>query len=94
MKPSILDEVFSVIENRKNIPKEGSYVASLFDLGEDSIIEKVGEEAVELIIAAKNSDKPEIIAEAADLIFHIMVLICEKGVTMEDIYTELGNRRP
>lgn len=94
MKPSILDEVFSVIEDRKDIPEEGSYVASLFDKGEDSIIEKVGEEAVELIIAAKNSDKPEIISEAADLIFHIMVLICEKGVTMEDIYTELRSRRP
>ena len=93
MRTSILDEVFSVIEDRKNDHKDGSYVASLFEKGEDKIIEKVGEEAIELIIAAKNSEKQEIISEAADLIFHTMVLLSEKDVTMEDVYSELRTRR-
>lgn len=93
MKRSILDEVFSVIEDRRENPLEGSYVASLFERGEDKILEKVGEEATELIIAAKNSEKGEIVHEAADLIFHIMVLLGEKGITMDEIYKELESRR-
>jgi phosphoribosyl-ATP pyrophosphohydrolase len=91
MGTEVLDEVFAVIEERRDRPREGSYVSSLLASGRAS--EKVDEEARELIEAAKVGDKREIVHEAADLIFHTMVLLAEKGVKLEEVMEELRRRR-
>lgn len=77
----VFEEVFSVIEDRKEHPKEGSYTNYLFDKGIDKILKKVGEEATEIVIAAKNPNPNEIKYEIADFLYHMMVLMAEKGVT-------------
>ena len=79
----------SVILDRKANPKEGSYTNYLFDKGIDKILKKCGEEASEIIIAAKNPDKEEIKYEIADFLYHVMVHIEEKGITWEDVMKEL-----
>lgn len=89
----ILDELYSVITDRKDNPKEGSYTNYLFDKGVDKILKKVGEETAEVIIAAKNKSKDETIYESADLLYHLMVLFVETGITLDDIYIELQKRR-
>ncbi len=86
------EEVFSVIEDRKRNPREGSYVSGLFEKGLDKILKKVGEEAGETIIGAKNGDRQEIIYETADLWFHSLIALSYFGITPEDIYQELGRR--
>jgi phosphoribosyl-ATP pyrophosphohydrolase len=91
MGTKVLDEVFAVIEERRDRPREGSYVSSLLASGRAS--EKVDEEARELIEAAKVGDKREIVHEAADLIFHTMVLLAAKGVKLEEVMEELRRRR-
>lgn len=88
----VFEEVYRVIEDRKENPKEGSYTNYLFDKGIDKILKKVGEEAAEIIIAAKNPDPEEIKYEISDFLYHVMVLMCEKGVTWEDITRELARR--
>ena len=88
----VFEEVYQVIEDRKIHPKEGSYTNYLFDKGIDKILKKVGEEAAEIIIAAKNPDPEEIIYELSDFLYHAMVLMAEKGVTWQDITRELANR--
>lgn len=88
----VFENVYKVIADRKINPKEGSYTNYLFDKGVDKILKKVGEEAAELIIAAKNPDPEEIKYEMSDLLYHAMVLMVEKGVTWEDITNELANR--
>ena len=88
----VFEEVFSVIEDRKEHPKEGSYTNYLFDKGIDKILKKVGEEATEIVIAAKNPNPNEIKYEIADFLYHMMVLMAEKGVTWEEVTTELANR--
>lgn len=88
----VFDEVYATIMDRKINPKEGSYTNYLFDKGVDKILKKVGEEATEIVIAAKNPDKEEIKYEIADFLYHVMVLMAEKGVTWEDITEELSNR--
>jgi len=88
----ILDNVFDVILDRKANPKEGSYTNYLFDKGIDKILKKVGEEATEIIIAAKNPNPEEIKYEISDFLYHVMVLMAERGVTWEDIMTELSRR--
>ncbi len=88
----ILDDVFSVILDRKENPKEGSYTNYLFDKGIDKILKKVGEEATEIIIAAKNPNPEEIKYEISDFLYHVMVLMAERNVTWEDIMTELSRR--
>ncbi len=93
MSCDILEEVFEVIKQRKVDPPPGSYVASLFEKGEDKILEKVGEEAVEVILASKSGGKDELIYESADLIFHLMVLLAAKGVELDEVYEELRRRR-
>lgn len=93
MSCEVLEEVFQVIQDRKENPKKESYVCSLFKKGEDKILEKVGEEAVEFILASKNSKREEIIYEAADLIFHLLVALSAKDVTLEDVFKELKRRR-
>lgn len=87
-----LEEVYAVIDARKRNPQEGSYVSGLFAGGIDRILKKVGEEAGETIIAAKNSDKDEIIYEATDLFFHTLVALASFDITPADITRELGRR--
>ena len=89
---SVLSDVYSVIEDRKVNPKEGSYTNYLFDKGVDKILKKVGEEATEIVIAAKNPNANEIKYEISDFLYHVMVLMVEKGVTWEEIMRELANR--
>lgn len=87
-----LDEVYQIVDDRKRNPKEGSYVSKLFADGIDSILKKIGEEAGEAVIAAKNDDNNEITYEVADLWFHSLILLAKFGITPEDIYEELGRR--
>lgn len=88
----VFEEVFNVIKDRKIHPKEGSYTNYLFDKGIDKILKKLGEEATEIVIAAKNPNANEIKYEISDFLYHMMVLMAEKDVTWEEITTELANR--
>lgn len=88
----VFNDVMAVIEDRKLHPKEGSYTNYLFDKGIDKILKKVGEEATEIVIAAKNPDPEEAKYEIADFLYHIMVLMSLKGLTWDDIVKELANR--
>src|SRR6476620_8989285 len=88
----ILQELYSVIEERKEQRPEGSYTTYLFNSGLDKILKKVGEEATETIIAAKNDDG-RLPSETADLLYHLMVLLVERGVTLDEITVELKQRR-
>lgn len=88
----VFQEVFAVIQDRKLHPKEGSYTTYLFDKGIDKILKKLGEEATEIVIAAKNPNPNEIKYEISDFLYHMMVLMAEKDVTWEEITTELANR--
>ncbi|PKM50231.1 MAG: bifunctional phosphoribosyl-AMP cyclohydrolase/phosphoribosyl-ATP diphosphatase [Firmicutes bacterium HGW-Firmicutes-7] len=89
----IFKGIYNVILDRQLNPKEGSYTNYLFDKGIDKILKKVGEETAEVIIGAKNAGKDEIVYEIADLIYHLSVLMVQKGATWEDIYQELEGRR-
>lgn len=89
----VLKEVYDVMVDRTINPKEGSYTNYLFEKGLDKILKKVGEEAAEVIIAAKNKDKGEIVYEISDLFYHLFVLMVERGVKLDDIYNELKKRR-
>ena len=88
----VLDSVFDVIKDRKLNPKEGSYTNYLFDKGIDKILKKVGEEATEMVIAAKNPNSNEIVYEMSDFLYHMMVLMAEKNVSWEDVTDELSRR--
>lgn len=88
----VFEDVFNVIKDRKIHPKEGSYTNYLFDKGIDKILKKVGEEATEIVIAAKNPDKEEIKYEISDFLYHVMVLMAEKDVSWEEITRELARR--
>jgi phosphoribosyl-AMP cyclohydrolase / phosphoribosyl-ATP pyrophosphohydrolase len=90
---NVIEEVFKVVLDRKNNPKEGSYTNYLFDKGLDKILKKVGEEASEVIIASKNMNNKDIKAEIADLFYHTFVLMVERGMNLDDIYSELKGRR-
>lgn len=90
---TVLEEVYAVIMDRKEHPKEGSYTNYLFDKGIDKILKKCGEEATEIVIAAKNPDAEELKYEISDFLYHMMVLMVQKGVTWEDIVGELAHRR-
>lgn len=90
---TILKEDYDVIAERKRNPKEGSYTNYLFDKGIDKILKKVGEEATEIVIAAKNPDAEELKYEISDFLYHVMVLMVERGLTWEDITRELAERR-
>ena len=89
----ILDDLVEVIRDRQAQRPEGSYTAYLFDQGQDKILKKMGEETSEVIIASKNNEKGPIVYEMADLVYHLLVLMTYHGVTLEDIYGELGARR-
>lgn len=88
----VFEEVFAVIRDRRLHPKEGSYTNYLFDKGIDKILKKLGEEATEIVIAAKNPNANEIKYEISDFLYHMMVLMAEKEITWEEITTELSNR--
>ena len=89
---TFLGELVRVVEDRKNNPVEGSYTAYLFGRGVDKIAKKMGEEAVEVVIASKNDDKEDLTREVADLTYHLLVLMEEKGVSLADVCTELKKR--
>lgn len=92
-KSIILKELYDIITDRVVNIKPGSYTNYLLEKGIDKILKKVGEEASEVIIAAKNNSKEEIRYEIADLLYHLMVLIVERGLTLEEIFDELRGRR-
>lgn len=87
-----LSSLMKLIEGRKTEKKEGSYTTYLFEKGIDKILKKVGEESTEVIIAAKADDKKETVYEIADLTYHVMVLMIQMGISLEDIYEELKSR--
>jgi phosphoribosyl-ATP pyrophosphohydrolase len=91
----IVDELFAVIEERKETLPEGSYTASLFthEKGENAVLEKLGEETTELILAAKDDDREELAHEAADIVYHLLVLLSMKGMDVSDLRAELARRR-
>ncbi len=87
-----LEILMKLIESRKTERKEGSYTTYLFDKGIDKMLKKVGEECTEVIIAGKAADKRETVYEIADLVYHLMVLMIEMGISLEDIHKELAGR--
>lgn len=87
-----LDELYDLIKGRKDNPKDGSYTSYLFDKGLDKILKKVGEECTEVVIAAKGGDKEETIFEISDLTYHVLVLMAEYGITLNDIKAQLASR--
>jgi phosphoribosyl-ATP pyrophosphohydrolase len=91
---AVLDALFATIEARRDELPEGSYTASLFthEKGENATLEKVGEEATEVILAAKDDDDEELVAEAADLVYHLLVLLAMKDLTVDDLRAELEDR--
>src|SRR5438445_3961099 len=89
----VLDELYTLIETRKETRPEGSYTTYLFNSGLDKILKKVGEEATETIVAAKNPDDGRLVSETSDLIYHLLVLLVERGVTLDEVRQELKERR-
>ena len=88
----LIERLYDLIKDRKNNPKQGSYTNYLFEKGLDKILKKVGEESAEVIIAAKNEAKDEIVYEISDLIYHVLVLMVNSNVTVEDVLEELKGR--
>ena len=91
---AVLDELFATIESRKEELPEGSYTASLFthEKGENAVLEKIGEETTEAILAAKDDDRGELTAESADLVYHLLVLFAMKDLDVDDLREELRDR--
>ena len=89
----VINELYSVIKDRQRHPVEGSYTNYLFNKGHDKILKKVGEEAVETVIASKNLDNNEVIYEMGDLWYHCLVLLAYHGIKPEELFAELMNRR-
>jgi phosphoribosyl-ATP pyrophosphohydrolase/phosphoribosyl-AMP cyclohydrolase len=91
--PEILDELFAVIQDRRENPPPNSYTAELFSAGVERVLKKVGEEAAEVIIAAMGGARDEIVYESADLLYHLLVLLAAHGIEPEAMYEELLRRR-
>ena len=89
----LLNEEYEVIKARKENMQEGSYTCYLFNKGLDKILKKIGEEATETIIAAKNNDKEEIVGEICDVLFHTEVMMVELGLSWEDVAEVIAQRR-
>lgn len=89
----VLNTLYALVEQRKRERPEGSYTTYLFDQGLDKILKKVGEEASETIIAGKNEDRRALAQESCDLLYHLIVLLVERGVTLPDLRDELAQRR-
>ena len=92
MSKTTLQQLDSILEQRKSAPADSSYVASLYHKGINQILKKVAEEAGETIIAAKDGDREQIIYETADLWFHTMVMLAQQNISSDDILTELERR--
>jgi phosphoribosyl-ATP pyrophosphohydrolase len=95
MTDEVIDELFAVIEDRKaNLPAD-SYTASLFthEKGEDAVLEKLGEETTELVLAAKNGDEEALAHEAADIVYHLLVVLAMHDMSVADLRAELAERR-
>ena len=95
MSNDIIDELFAVIEDRKETLPEDSYTASLFthEKGENAVLEKLGEETTELVLAAKDDDEAELVHEAADIVYHLLVLLSMAELELDDLRRELRERR-
>ncbi len=92
MDDKVLEALYNTVLNRKENKQEGSYTCYLFEKGLDKILKKVGEECSETIIAAKNNDNSETVYEISDLIYHLMVMMVEQGISLDEVLTELDKR--
>ena len=92
LKPFAYEALYRMLEGRKTSPKEGSYTSYLFEKGLDKILKKVGEECTEVLIAGAKQDREETVYEIADLAYHVMVLMVQAGITVEDVTRELEKR--
>ena len=90
---AVLDQLYELIESRERERPSNSYTTYLFDEGLDKILKKLGEESAETIIAAKNEDQGRVVSEVSDLMYHLLVLLVARGVSLEEISRELGQRR-
>ncbi len=93
MMSDVLDTLFATILDRQANPRPGSYTARLLDAGEDEILKKVGEETIEVILAAKGQGDEQLVFEIADLFYHLLVLLAARGLTLSDVEAELVQRR-
>ena len=89
---AIFEQLTQTIQARKDANPETSYVAKLFHKGEDTMLKKIGEEATEVVIAAKNNDREQIVYESADLLFHLMVMLARYDVRLDEVADELARR--
>jgi phosphoribosyl-ATP pyrophosphohydrolase len=89
---AIFEQLAQTISERKNANPETSYVAKLMNKGTDAILKKIGEEATEVVIASKDNDREQIVYESADLMFHLMVLLAHKNLSLDDVAQELARR--
>ena len=89
----VLDTLFGTILDRQANPRPGSYTARLLEAGENKILKKVGEEAMEVILAAKGQGNVRLVSEVADLFYHLLVLLASRGLTLADVEVELMRRR-
>lgn len=89
---SVFEQLSATIESRKTANPDSSYVAKLFHKGADSILKKIGEEATEVVIAAKDENREQIVYESADLLFHLMVMLARYDLTLADVAEELARR--
>ena len=89
----VLEDLYKIIQNRKNSGEEGSYTKYLFDKGTDKILKKIGEECTEVIVASKGSNKQEVVNEICDLAYHILVIMADQNINIEEVENELINRR-
>ena len=89
----VLDTLFATVLNRQANPRPDSYTAKLLSAGEDEVLKKVGEEAMEVILAAKGQANERVIYEVADLLYHVLVLLAARGLTLADVEAELTRRR-
>ena len=92
MSDNVLQQLAEVLEQRKNTAPDSSYVASLYSKGLDAILKKVGEEATETVMAAKDGEKEKLVYETADLWFHTLVLLAHEGLGPDDVLNELARR--
>ena len=93
MKNNVLDELCATIIERQAHPRPGSYTVRLLEAGEDEILKKVGEEAMEVILAAKGQGDERVVSEIADLFYHLLVLLAARGLTLDQVEAELKRRR-
>ncbi len=90
---AMLDQLYDVVIERRDAPRDGSYTNYLLERGVDKICKKIGEESTEVVIAAKNANRSELVYEIADLFYHLSVLMVEQGVTFDEVERELRSRR-